>query len=125
TWKRVAAIAAGPAANILLALVLFTGLYMTSVGRATTTVESVSAGSPAIKAGLRSGDTIVSINDDHVGADDIAQSIASSDGKPLTLMVARDGTLVVLPATSARLNDGRSRPRGVLPRGGVRFVHAA
>jgi regulator of sigma E protease len=98
---------------------------MTSVGRATTTVESVSAGSPAIKAGLRSGDTIVSINDDHVGADDIAQSIASSDGKPLTLMVARDGTLVVLPATSARLNDGRYRLGFVLAGEGLPFDQAA
>jgi regulator of sigma E protease len=109
TWKRVAAIAAGPAANILLALVLFTGLYMTSVGRATTTVDQVSAGSPAAKAGLQPGDTIVSIDDKHVEATDISDSIASSDGKPLTLMVARDGTLVVLPATSARVSDGRYR----------------
>jgi regulator of sigma E protease len=109
TWKRVAAIAAGPAANILLALVLFTGLYMTSVGRATTTVDQVSAGSPAAKAGLQPGDTIVSIDDKHVEATDISDSIASSDGKPLTLMVARDGTLVLLPATSARVSDGRYR----------------
>ena len=125
TWKRVAVIAAGPGANILLARVLFTGLYRTSVGRATTTVESVSAGSPATKAGLRSGDTIVSINDTHVGAGDIAQSIASSDGKPLTLMVARDGTLVVLPATSARLSEGRYRLGFVLAGEGLPFPQAA
>ena len=41
TWKRVLVIFAGPAANILLAFVLFTGLYMTTGGKATTTVESV------------------------------------------------------------------------------------
>jgi regulator of sigma E protease len=109
TWKRVAAIVAGPAANILLALVLFTGLYMTSVGRATTSVDSVSAGSPAAKAGLHPGDVIVSINDDHVEARDISDAIAGSDGKPLTLVVARDSTLVVLPATSAKVSDGRYR----------------
>ena len=44
TWKRVLVIFAGPAANILFALVLFTGLYMTSGGKATTTVDSVRAG---------------------------------------------------------------------------------
>ena len=55
TWKRVTAIAAGPAANILLALVLFTGLYMTSVGKATTTVEEISQNSPAAVDGAAAG----------------------------------------------------------------------
>ena len=109
TWKRVAAIAAGPGANILLALVLFTGLYMTSVGRATTSVDSVSIGSPAAKAGLRPGDVIVSIDDKHVEANEISDSISGSSGKPLTLVVARDNTLVVLPATAAKVSDGRYR----------------
>jgi regulator of sigma E protease len=109
TWKRVAAIAAGPAANILLALVLFTGLYMTSVGRATTSVDQVSPGSPAATAGLRPGDVIVSIGDTHVEAGDISKLIADSDGKPLTVVVARNGTLVVLPPAKARESDGRYR----------------
>ncbi|HJX75025.1 MAG TPA: M50 family metallopeptidase, partial [Gaiella sp.] len=125
TWKRVAAIAAGPAANIVLALVLFTGLYMTSVGRATTTVDSVSAGSPAAKAGLQPGDTIVSINDDHVEPGDISTSIADSGGKPLTLIVARDGTLVALPATSAKQSDGRYRLGFVLAGEGLPLDQAA
>src|SRR4029078_11019273 len=37
TWKRVAAIGAGPAANIVLALVLFTRLFLTSAGQGTST----------------------------------------------------------------------------------------
>src|SRR5207344_1615557 len=61
TWKRVAAIAAGPAANILLAVVLFTVLYMTS-GKATPTVNAVVEGSPAAKVGLRHGDHILGID---------------------------------------------------------------
>ena len=125
TWKRVAVIAAGPAANILLALVLFTGLYMSSVGRATTAVDQVSAGSPAAKAGLRSGDTIVSIDDKHVEANDISEAIASSNGKPLTIVVARDGTLAVLPATSARLSDGRYRLGFILAGKSLPFPQAA
>ena len=36
TWKRLAAIAAGPGANILLALVLFAILFASGGGRATT-----------------------------------------------------------------------------------------
>ena len=61
TWKRVAAIAAGPLANILLALVLFTGLYMTSVGKPTTTVDSTRR-IGGCRPGLQAGDRIVSIN---------------------------------------------------------------
>ena len=109
TWKRVAVIAAGPAANILLALVLFTGLYMTSVGRATTSVQQVSPGSPAAAAGLHPGDVVVSIGDTPVEANDISRLIANSGGKPLTLVVARHGTLKVLPPTAARESDGRYR----------------
>jgi regulator of sigma E protease len=125
TWKRVAAIAAGPAANILLALLLFTGLYMTSVGRATTSVDQVSSGSPAAKAGLRPGDVIVSIDDKHVEANDISDSIAGSEGKPLTLVVARDGTLVVLRPAAARVSDGRYRLGFVLAGEGLPASQAA
>ena len=58
TWKRVLVIFAGPAANIVLALVLFTGLYMTSGGKPTTTIDGVRAGTAAAALGLRSGDRI-------------------------------------------------------------------
>ena len=64
---------AGPAANILFALVLFTGLYMTSGGKPTTTVESVRARTAAAALGLRAGDRIVSINGvPMTGRDDLA-----------------------------------------------------
>jgi regulator of sigma E protease len=120
----VAAIAAGPAANIVLALVLFTGLYMTSVGSATTTVDQVSPGSPAASAGLHPGDTIVSIDDTHVEPKDISKLIAGSDGKPLTLVVARNGTLVVLTPARAKESDGRYRLGFVLAGEGLPFAQA-
>ena len=106
TWKRVAAIAAGPAANILLALVLFTGLFMTSAGKATTTVESVSSGAPAAAAGLQRGDRIVAIDGATVEPGDISRLISGSDGRRLTLVVVREGQRVTLPATAARPTDG-------------------
>ena len=109
TWKRVVAIAAGPVANILLALVLFTGLYMTSVGKATTTVEEISQGSPAQSAGLQPGDRIVSIDDMRVEASDISSLISGSEGRKVTLVVRREGRQVTLPATAPRLSDGAYR----------------
>ena len=109
TWKRVAAIAAGPAANIVLALLLFTGLFMTSAGKTTTTVQAVSSGTPAASAGLQAGDRIVSIDGVAVAPEDISHLISGSDGRKLTVVVVRDGERVTLPPTSARQTDGAYR----------------
>jgi regulator of sigma E protease len=125
TWKRVTAIAAGPAANILLALVLFTGLYMTSVGKATTTVDEISAGSPAQSMGMLAGDRIHSIDGGVVRADDISAVISGSDGRPLTVVVVRDGRQVTLPPTSPKLSDGAYRLGIVLAGEGLPLPQAA
>lgn len=125
TWKRVAAIAAGPAANIVLALVLFTGLFMTSVGKATTSVESVEPGAPAAAAGLQPGDRIVSIDGATVEPGDISHLISGSDGRKLTLVVVRDGQPVTLPATAARITDGTYRLGFVLAGEGLPPLQAA
>jgi regulator of sigma E protease len=115
TWKRLVAIGAGPAANILLTIVLFTFLFMTVAGEATRTIDSVApelrAGqtSPAQTIGLRAGDTIVAIDGKPVKADEIAQTIGDSGGQQLTLTVVRDGKEVKIGPVSAELVDGRYR----------------
>ena len=102
TWKRLVAIAAGPAANIVLAIVLFTSLFMTGSGKATRTVAEVVPSSPAAEVGLRPGDRLVAINDEAVTASDIPKVISGSEGAPLVLRVMRDGDEVVLGPVSAR-----------------------
>ncbi|MFN8222615.1 MAG: M50 family metallopeptidase [Gaiellales bacterium] len=109
TWKRVAAIAAGPLANIVLALVLFTGLYMTSAGKATSLVDRVDEKTPAAAIGLEHGDRIVAINGARVTADEIASTIAASRGRMLVVTVVRGGSELVLPAARPELEDGRYR----------------
>lgn len=125
TWKRVAAIVAGPAANIALALVLFTGLFMTSVGKATTTVDVVSTNSPAARAGLQPGDRIVSIDGTRVRPEDISRLISGSEGRPLTVGVERGGTEVTLPPTPARETDGTYRLGFILAGEGLPLHEAA
>ncbi len=66
-WKRIAIVAAGPLANFLLAIAIFSGIYLHGVPEAVSTV-SVQAGSLAERAGLRTGDTVIAINDDSVTA---------------------------------------------------------
>jgi regulator of sigma E protease len=125
TWKRIAAIVAGPAANVVLAIVLFTALFMTAGGRATTTVDQVAAGAPAAKAGLRPGDTLVAINDEPVSARVISRTISSSKGRPLTLSVRRDGRVVDLRPVSARKTEDGSYRLGFILRGeGLSFPAA-
>jgi regulator of sigma E protease len=106
TWRRLVAIGAGPAANILLAIVLMTALFMTSAGKATSTVESVDRGSPAQAAGLRPGDRVIAIDGARVGASQIADHITGSDGSKLVVTVVRDGRVVRLVPVAARSIDG-------------------
>ena len=102
TWKRLVAIAAGPAANIVLAIVLFTFLFMTGSGKATRTVAEVVPSSPAAEIGLKAGDRLIAINDETVTASDIPKVISGSEGAPLVLRVVRGGEEVVLGPVSAR-----------------------
>ena len=102
TWKRLVAIAAGPAANILLAVVLFTFLFMTGSGKATRTVAEVVPDSPAAEIGLRPGDRLIQIDDRTVTASDIPKVISGSEGTPLVLTVVRGGGEVTLGPVSAR-----------------------
>ena len=97
TWKRLVAIGAGPAANILLTIVLFTFLFMTVAGQATREVDTVApeitpgVESPASSMGLQPGDRIVAIDGKRVAADEIADTIAGSRGNPIVVTVVRDG----------------------------------
>ncbi|CAN5686049.1 RIP metalloprotease RseP [soil metagenome] len=102
TWKRLVAIAAGPVANIVLAIVLFTFLFMTGSGKATRTVAEVVPSSPAAEVGLEAGDRVIAINDETVTASDIPEIISGSEGAPLVLRVVRDGDEIVLGPVSAR-----------------------
>src|SRR4051794_10066970 len=59
TWRRLVAIGAGPAVNLLFALVLFTALLMVSTTKATNEIARVDVSTPAHAAGLRAGDRVL------------------------------------------------------------------
>jgi regulator of sigma E protease len=102
TWKRLIAIAAGPGANILLAIALFAVLFMTGSGKATRTIAEVVPDSPAAEIGLQPGDRLIAINGKTVTASDIPEVISGSEGAPLTLRIIRSREEVVLGPVSAR-----------------------
>jgi regulator of sigma E protease len=93
TWKRLAVIAAGPGANLVLAVVLLAAVYMLGIpSDASRKVGDVIPGSPAAAAGLQADDRIIGVNR-IPAADftDVRDAIRNSNGKALVLSVLRDG----------------------------------
>ncbi len=109
TWKRVAVILAGPATNLIFAVVLFMGLFLVGGGKATTTVGEVLAGHPAAAIGLKAGDQVVAVNRIRVTAPDIATRISESRGKPISLLVQRGARLVTLGPVRPQYNKADAR----------------
>ncbi len=91
--RRAAIVAAGPAFNFLLAIVIFYLLYQFSgLFMARPNVGEVVDNSPAMAAGIRTGDVIREVNRIPVQAfDDIPQIIMDSRGKPVEILVEREG----------------------------------
>jgi regulator of sigma E protease len=106
TWKRIAAILAGPAANVVLAVVLFAVLYMVGSFQVSQTVGTVLSGHPAARAGLHAGDRIVAIDGKPVKATQISSTIRGSKGRPLVLRVERDGNLITVGPVAPRKTQG-------------------
>ena len=95
-WKRILVMLAGPAANILFAIVVLWGIFWSteSVGLKPV-IGDVVVGKPVAVAGLRSGDEIVSINGKATkNQGDAAISLLdgiSDDGDVLVQVRGRDG----------------------------------
>jgi regulator of sigma E protease len=108
TWKRIAVIGAGPATNLLFAIVLLASVYMLGIpSDASRRVKDVIPKSPAAVAGLHQGDRIVGVN--RVPAydfTDVRDAIRNSGGKALVISVVRNGRYVELPAVKPTKTDG-------------------
>ena len=57
-WKRIAIVAAGPVANLLLAVLLFAGTYVAGIPGQRAILAAPAAGTPAAAAGVREGDLV-------------------------------------------------------------------
>ena len=106
TWKRIAVIFAGPGMNILIALLLPAVAYMIGApGDPVRSVKHVEPGKPAAKMGLHEGDTVIAVNGRPTpDFNAVSHAIRGSKGKPIKLVVLRDGRRVRLgPAKPTRI----------------------
>ena len=125
TWKRLVAIAAGPAANIVLAIVLMTALFMTVGGKPSDMIASVVADTPAEAAGLAAGDRVLAIDGTPVSGDEIGERIVESEGRPLVITVERDGQEVTIGPVSPEKTE-RGYRLGIVREGtGLPVLRAA
>lgn len=65
-WQRMAVVAAGPAANFLLAIVLYWALFVSGVPALKPVLGEPPAATPAAMAGIRAGETVLSVNGEPV-----------------------------------------------------------
>jgi regulator of sigma E protease len=103
-WSRAAVIAAGPAANLVLAMVVIA--IDVSVGDPAH-IDSVSPGSPAAAVGMRAGDEITDIEGQSITyTSDIYRLVGSQHGGPVDVAVMRGGRRIefaVIPNYDAAL----------------------
>jgi regulator of sigma E protease len=99
--QRAAVVAAGPIANFLLAIVIFTFWFM-FVGKVIVAprVETVIPGGAAEAAGIKPGDIITSIDGAPIRSfDEVPRIVALNAGNELDIVVNRGGQELALKAT--------------------------
>jgi regulator of sigma E protease len=103
-WKRAAIVAAGPVANFILAIVIYTSVFYLH-GRAilVPVLDTVAADGAAGAAGFQPGDLIVGIDGTSVESfEDMQRIVQRASGMPLRFAVGRAGKSVELVATPRR-----------------------
>ncbi|HEU4695371.1 MAG TPA: RIP metalloprotease RseP [Sphingomicrobium sp.] len=118
-WQRFLVVLAGPAANFLLAIIIFAAFFAAIGAPLTNVVGGVKEGTAAAAAGLQPGDKIVSVADRPTPTfDDIRSVVALRAGEKIPLEFERAGSVheVQVTLTSDVEPDalGRDFKRGLL-----------
>ncbi len=102
-WKRAAIVAAGPVANFILAVVLFTGLFFVN-GREILSphIGKVREGSAAAVAGFQPDDMIQSIDGQTIKSFEEMQRAVQTSAGPVTFVVKRGSGEVTITAQPRR-----------------------
>jgi regulator of sigma E protease len=119
-WQRAVIVAAGPAANFLLSIAIFSVLLMALGERVSPVrVDGLRAGGPAERAGFQRGDVIVEAAGQRLkNFGDLQNIVFLRTGTPIDFTVERGGKDITVVATPERgvITDrmGRQHRLGVL-----------
>ena len=98
--ERIAVVVAGPLANFLAGIIVFSLIYLIGIPTIISRVGGVLADTPAQVAGLQKGDLITAINNEAVWRwHDMASRIRESGGNTLAFTIDRDGEELLLEIT--------------------------
>ena len=100
-WKRILIVAAGPFFNIILAVIIFFGIFQISgLFILKPSIGEVQEGTPAYRGGLKKDDIIKSIDGVELSTwEEMAEIITASKGKPLAVSVRRKDTTLTVNIT--------------------------
>jgi regulator of sigma E protease len=121
-WQRFLVAAAGPAMNIVLAVVLLTGLFMygTEVqeyAEGEAIIGSIAAASPAEAAGMKVGDRIVSIDGkSDPNWEEVETRVLINGGRQIEVVVHREGKDTALQLTPEKRSPSDTGYAGFTPR---------
>ena len=105
-WQKIIILAAGSFMNVLCAILIMS-IGVGVLGFTTTTIDTVSEGSPAEMAGIMAGDEITAIDGQPIEAwTDVSAAIASAEGGQIIMTVQRDGRTLESSVTPEQTQDG-------------------
>ncbi len=127
-WQRILVLLAGPAFNIVFAVLVLAGIFMVSgITEVRPVVGAVAAGTPAAAAGLQPGDEILEVAGEPVaGQRDVWLGLLAASGSTAPIVLDVRGQDGQARAVSVRVDDPATRrrlsePNGMLAGLGFRF----
>jgi len=113
-WRRFLIVVMGPAMNVILAIVLLTGLYRVHFPRPAyldqpARVGDIEPSSPAAQADVKPGDVIVRMGStEHPKWDDVEIKTLTSANETIPLELDRDGSIVKTSITPVAKGSSRA-----------------
>jgi regulator of sigma E protease len=122
-WQRLVIVFAGPAANLVLPVVIYFVFFAGHTMLPAAVIGDVLEGGAASRAGLESGDRVVEINGTTMRYwEEIEDAVRSAPGKELHLRISRNGKVFERYVTPLE-ETVRSRDGRVVVQGRVGITH--